>query len=222
MHPTLHTSMAVVYSVQLSSSSGARYHLVTTYSVMYSFSLLVLASPKSHIFRSQLAFSRRLLGLRSRCRTFALCTYFRPRRSWYTKYWQWSSDRGWLLLMIWCRSVSMSSYTTYTSLNDSCGACGFMMSLIWITFSWRRWRRSLISRRVRLASMAFSNALPIFFIAILSPLSVLRAEHTTPYAPLPMGLIGVYFASTSKRFPHTMKCDTGVSDPPALALGVTT
>lgn len=74
--------MAAVYSAHDRSSSGALYHLVTTYSVMYSFSLLVLASPKSQILRSQLAFSRMLLGLRSLCRTFALWMYFSPLSSW--------------------------------------------------------------------------------------------------------------------------------------------
>ena len=38
------------------------------------------ASPKSQIFRSQVAFSSRLLGFRSRCSTLAECTYFSPRR----------------------------------------------------------------------------------------------------------------------------------------------
>lgn len=39
----------------------------------------VLASPKSQILRSQEALSSRLLGLRSRCSTLAVCTYLRPR-----------------------------------------------------------------------------------------------------------------------------------------------
>ena len=101
MHPTLHTSIALVYSLQLSKSSGARYHRVTTYSVMNSvMTWPVRASPKSHIFKSQLAFNSRLLGFKSRCSTLALWTYFRPRSSWYMKYWQWSSLRGWFDRMI--------------------------------------------------------------------------------------------------------------------------
>lgn len=39
----------------------------------------VRASPKSQILRSQFALTSRLLGLRSRCSTLALCTYLRPR-----------------------------------------------------------------------------------------------------------------------------------------------
>lgn len=39
---------------------------------------LVLASPKSQILKSQEALTRRLLGLRSRCKTLAVCTYFNP------------------------------------------------------------------------------------------------------------------------------------------------
>ena len=31
------------------------------------------------------------------------------------------------------------------------------------------------------------------------------AEHTIPYAPFPMGLTGLYLASTSNMFPHTCK-----------------
>jgi hypothetical protein len=48
--------------VELSNSSGVRYLLVTTYSVIMSLSDDGRASPKSQIFRSQLAFSSKLLG----------------------------------------------------------------------------------------------------------------------------------------------------------------
>ena len=48
MHPTDHTSMALVYSWQLSMISGARYHRVTTYSVSSRLSLsMPRARPKS-------------------------------------------------------------------------------------------------------------------------------------------------------------------------------
>ena len=80
MQPTDQTSIADVYSELLRSSSGARYHLVTTYSVMRSVSDVVLAKPKSAILRSQFAFRSKLLGLRSRCNTFAECMYLSPRR----------------------------------------------------------------------------------------------------------------------------------------------
>ena len=39
----------------------------------------------------------------------------RPRRIWYRKYWQWSSVSGCGEAMIWCKSVSISSVTKYTS-----------------------------------------------------------------------------------------------------------
>ena len=55
-------SIAAVYSEQESSSSGARYQRVTTYSVMNSFSVLVRASPKSQIFRSRFALRSRWAG----------------------------------------------------------------------------------------------------------------------------------------------------------------
>jgi hypothetical protein len=86
MHPTDHTSIAAVYSEQLRSNSGARYQRVTTYSVMKSVSEVVRASPKSQIFKSQFAFRSKLLGFRSRCKTFAECMYFSPRNNWYKKY----------------------------------------------------------------------------------------------------------------------------------------
>lgn len=83
MHPTLHTSMAFVYSLNVSMISGARYHLVATYSVMNpelsSVDAADLASPKSQTFKSQLALSKRLEGLRSRWRTFAECMAFKAR-----------------------------------------------------------------------------------------------------------------------------------------------
>lgn len=86
MQPTDQTSIADVYSEQLRSNSGALYHLVTTYSVIKSVSDVVLAKPKSPILRSQFPFKSKLLGLRSRCKTFAECTYFSPLNSWYRKY----------------------------------------------------------------------------------------------------------------------------------------
>ena len=45
------------------------------------------------------------------------------------------------------------------------------MSLTAMTFSWRRWRSSLISRSVRRASVRFSKALAIFLIATFSPVA---------------------------------------------------
>ena len=89
MHPTDHTSIALVYSAHDNNSSGARYHRVTTYSVMNvdtespgdesgcgslpSFRGRSLAArpstrakPKSQIFKSQLAFRSKLLGFKSR------------------------------------------------------------------------------------------------------------------------------------------------------------
>lgn len=72
-----------------SITSGALYHLVATYSVINPFPPLGPTSgggaaadrarPKSQIFRSQLALSRRFDGLRSRWRTFAVCSALRPR-----------------------------------------------------------------------------------------------------------------------------------------------
>lgn len=47
------------------------------------------------------------------------------RPTWYRKYWQWSSDSGCGERMIWCRSVSISSYTTYTSCKGAAGLGGF-------------------------------------------------------------------------------------------------
>lgn len=75
-----------------SMTSGARYHLVATYSVMNPFPPLLPASgggaaalrarPKSQIFKSQLELSSRLDGLRSRCKTLAVCRALRPRTAW--------------------------------------------------------------------------------------------------------------------------------------------
>ena len=63
------------------------------------------------------------------------------------------------------------------------------LSLTAMMFSCRRWRSSLISRSVRRASVRFSKALPIFLIATFSPVCWFLAEHTTPYAPLPMACV---------------------------------
>lgn len=103
IQPTDQTSIADVYSEQLRSNSGARYHLVTTYSVIKSVSDVVLAKPKSPILRSQFPFRSKLLGLRSRCKTFAECTYFSPLNSWYRKY---------------CR-IQEKSYTESSIINET-------------------------------------------------------------------------------------------------------
>jgi hypothetical protein len=78
-----------VYILKESMISGARYHLVATYSVMMPTSLppttLVLtlrARPKSQTLRSQLALRRRLAGLRSRWTMSALWMDLSARRVW--------------------------------------------------------------------------------------------------------------------------------------------
>lgn len=86
MQPTLHTSMALVYSLNVSMISGARYQRVATYSVMKpelsSVDAAERARPKSQTFRSQFALRRRFEGFRSRWRTFAECKAFRARSVW--------------------------------------------------------------------------------------------------------------------------------------------
>lgn len=63
-------SIALVYSLKVSMISGARYHLVATYSVMNpelsSEEAAERARPKSQILRSQLELSKRLEGFKSR------------------------------------------------------------------------------------------------------------------------------------------------------------
>ena len=86
MQPTDQMSIDLVYPLEFSMISGARYHLVATYSVrkpVWSCSgSATRARPKSQILRSQVVFSSRFEGLRSRCNTFAECMYLRPRRIW--------------------------------------------------------------------------------------------------------------------------------------------
>lgn len=70
IQPTLHTSIALVYSLNVNIISGARYHLVATYSVMNpelsSVEAAERAKPKSQTFRSQFALRSRFEGFRSR------------------------------------------------------------------------------------------------------------------------------------------------------------
>jgi len=105
-HPILQMSIARVYSLKVNMTSGARYQRVATYSVMKVDASLEgladwredLAKPKSQTctcvqrltdfcdqdqctFKSQFAFSKRLEGLRSRCRTLAECIALRARRA---------------------------------------------------------------------------------------------------------------------------------------------
>mmetsp|Transcript_144 Transcript_144/g.586 ORF Transcript_144/g.586 Transcript_144/m.586 type:complete len:253 (+) Transcript_144:1308-2066(+) len=192
-------STACEYDGQLRSSSGARYQRVTTYSVKKSSRpsspsggvAPALASPKSQMQRSQLALTRRLEGLMSRCMTSAECTYLRARRTWYRKNDTWSSDSGCDERKMRCRSVSMSSYTRKTS------SPVHSTSRSGATLSCRRWRMSAISRSVRRASMALEKTFDTFLTATRSPESSSRAATTTPYAPVPICFSGVYRESTS-------------------------
>ena len=52
-----------------------------------------------------------------------------------------------------------------------------------LTFSCENFFISLISRKMRFASTGSSKALDIFLIATFSPVSLSKAEMTTPYAP---------------------------------------
>ena len=79
----------LVYILNDSMISGARYHRVATYSVMRPTSFppgfverVLRASPKSQTLRSQFALSRRFAGLRSRWTMSAECIVFRARRVW--------------------------------------------------------------------------------------------------------------------------------------------
>lgn len=79
----------LVYCLNVSIISGARYHRVATYSVMNPVSVpdgsavfTDRANPKSQTLRSQLAFNRRFDGLRSRCMTSAECSALSARNVW--------------------------------------------------------------------------------------------------------------------------------------------
>lgn len=86
IQPTLHTSIALVYSLNVNMISGARYQRVATYSVMKpelsSVEAADRARPKSHTFRSQFALSNKFEGFKSRWSTLAECIAFRARSVW--------------------------------------------------------------------------------------------------------------------------------------------
>lgn len=121
IQPTDHTSIAFVYSLNVNMISGARYHLVATYSVikpeLSSCDAADRARPKSQTFRSQLAFNSRLDGFKSLWRTLAECIAFKARRVWYMKYWQWSSERSWVRITL-CISVSINSWYTLVIITE--------------------------------------------------------------------------------------------------------
>jgi hypothetical protein len=45
----------------------------------------------------------------------------------------------------------------------------------------------------------------------------LRTDQTTPYAPVPIGLMSLYFLSTSNLVPHTRKLTCWRDDEPSGA-----
>ena len=79
----------MVYCLNVNMISGARYHLVATYSVMKPVSVpegsavfTLLAKPKSHTFKSQFAFKSKFDGLRSLWMTSAEWRALSARRVW--------------------------------------------------------------------------------------------------------------------------------------------
>ena len=167
--------------------------------------MLARASPKSQIFRSQLLLTSKFLGFKSLWRIPHEWMYFRPRRIWYKKNWICSSLRTWFDFIIWARSVSIKSETTYSSLN-SANEAGLRMLLIERTFSWLSIRIIFNSRNVLNVNTLCSNAFSIFLIAtkLLSLFSVLSfAATTTPYAPEPTGSMISYYPGSSNRDPRT-------------------
>ena len=79
MQPTDQMSTAFEYSLAFNITSGALYHLVTTYSVFSSYSSVYpLANPKSQIFKSHFLFNSKLLGFKSLCRILAECMNNNP------------------------------------------------------------------------------------------------------------------------------------------------
>ena len=68
------------------------------------------------------------------------------------------------------------------------------------TFSWSKWRSSLISRSTSRACTASSKARATFLIATASPVVVSRAAQISPYAPCPITLVSSYrFGATNVR-----------------------
>mmetsp|Transcript_29658 Transcript_29658/g.78549 ORF Transcript_29658/g.78549 Transcript_29658/m.78549 type:complete len:222 (-) Transcript_29658:484-1149(-) len=88
MHPALQMSTAAVYSIDVRTTSGARYQRVPTYSVRRKSSSSCekparpRASPKSQSLMSQFLFTSTFSGLRSLCTTLAECMYSSARRMW--------------------------------------------------------------------------------------------------------------------------------------------
>ena len=123
-----------------------------------------LANPKSQIFKSQLLFTSKFLGFKSLWRMPAEWTYFRPLKIWYKKNWMWSSDNGWLDLIIYARSVSISSLNTYISLN-SLRDLGFNIVLMVMTLSCCSSLMIFNSLSVLYANTLCSNAFSIFLMA---------------------------------------------------------
>jgi hypothetical protein len=77
------------------------------------------------------------------------------------------------------------------------------MSIMPMMFSWLRWLRSMISRRMRFASIRSSNARGIFFTATSVFSSASWHEITTPYAPCPTARMNSNLESSWKREPET-------------------
>mmetsp|Transcript_10001 Transcript_10001/g.25807 ORF Transcript_10001/g.25807 Transcript_10001/m.25807 type:complete len:201 (-) Transcript_10001:469-1071(-) len=192
MHPTDQTSMEDVYSVHDSSSSGARYHSVTTSCVIGGGGMPLLspwscaycrASPKSHTLSSPRLLYRMLEVFRSRCRIQFSCRYATPESSWSMSCFASDTENGCFILssMQFLRSCSMYSITMYTSsLRLPMTTSGTLTML-----GWWNCTRMLISRMAVLGKPSLKASFTILtrFSAHISSVLMSRALYTTPYAP---------------------------------------
>lgn len=114
IHPTDHISTALEYLVDPNKISGARYHLVATYSVRtgspWFLQSIDRASPKSATFAWHSELSSKLLGLRSRWINSPECINFNAFSSWYTINFLWISSKI-PARMTTCKSASRATIT---------------------------------------------------------------------------------------------------------------
>jgi len=136
IQPILHISTALAYFVDPRRISGARYHLVATYSVLTGLSpssvtATDLANPKSASLTRHSEFNRIFDGFKSLWMSSPEWIYFIALRIKYTTYYLCISSRIFARITT-CKSVSMKSNTMYKSLLFS----ALMMLMSRMMFSW--------------------------------------------------------------------------------------
>lgn len=213
IQPAAHMSMAVECVREPSSSSGARYHKVTTHGVItVSVLLNSRASPKSAILMRPLSVNSRFDTFRSRWMMNRECRYLRPSSNCSIRHFVCDSENGFGMLSS-NEARSCSQYSIEMNMLSRLLPTTTSFSLT--MFSWSHIFSIVISRKPLTGSPSFSWSMRTRFSATILPsFTVSRArstriEQTELLFPLPQCIeIRWHLSSYTRHRMCPLQCDS--------------